>query len=91
MSIFKTIWLLGGKTTDLLVEGLNRVLSSKIGLLIAIIGPLVVIPASQSVKNVENIISSNWTQLWALFVLGIMQSRTAHKVNRVHKHLGLDI
>lgn len=74
------------RLTDWPIEQLNKFLTSKVGFYVALIGPLAVIPASQGVRNVENLISSNWVQLWALFALGVMQSKH-HK--KVEKHLGI--
>jgi uncharacterized sodium:solute symporter family permease YidK len=75
---------------------LNQFLSSMTGLYIAIIAPIIVIFMPDSVKSVENILSSNWIQLWALFVLGIMAVRqadmhTSHaeKLDAIHDHLGI--
>jgi hypothetical protein len=74
---------------DLFVEVLNRALSSKVALLLAFIGPLVVIPMPETIQRVENVISSNWIQLWALFVLGVMSSRHHEAIKKIHTHLGI--
>lgn len=89
MNKIKAFWQLSGQVTDAFVVILNGLLGSKTGLVVAFIVPLAVIPLPQGVKTIENILSSNWLQLWALFVLGIITKNTNHKVNRVHKHLGL--
>lgn len=73
--------------SDKLILLLNRFLSSKTGLFIALVGPLAALGAPQAIKTAENIISSNWIQLWALFVLGYMQTQQHKHVKEIHKRV----
>lgn len=72
-----------------LIKSLDQFLSSKTGLFLALVVPLVVIPMPASVQRLENILSSNWTQLWALFVLGIMAKNQSQKHDELHAKVKL--
>lgn len=75
--------------SDKFVQILNNILSSKLGLLLALVIPLIVIPMNQNIRNIENILSSNWVQLWALFVLGIMSKQNGDHIKKIHTHLNI--
>lgn len=84
-------------TSDWFIEKCTNFLSSTLGFWIAFIVPLAVIPFPEAVKQIENILSSNWVQLWALFGMAIIAAKAAHHakqaheaVKKVHKHLGIE-
>lgn len=71
-------------SVDWFISKLNAFLSSRTGLVISITIPLLVIFMPAKIQQVENILSSNWTQLWALFVLGIMSKQVHTSIKKHH-------
>jgi hypothetical protein len=92
------------RISDWFIERCTDFLSSTVGFYIAFIVPLAVIVLPKSIKEVENILSSNWLQLWALFGMSIISAngarhaKQAHElgkqnhaaIDKMHKHLGID-
>lgn len=92
------------RINDFIIGKLTDFLASSLGFWIAFIVPLAVIPLSDSIKQVENILSSNWIQLWALFGMSIIAAKAAHHakqshdlakqnsadIHKMHKHLGIE-
>jgi O-antigen/teichoic acid export membrane protein len=72
------------------LDKLNRFLSSVTGLYIALIVPIVVIWTPLPIQRIENILSSNWLQLWALFVLAIIGNKNSKHIRKIHDHLGIE-
>ncbi len=69
----------------------NNVLGSVLFFDLAIIVPLLAIPAPDYIKAIVIILSSNWIQLWALFALQHTQKKSdeAHEVKADVDHESL--